>query len=69
MTEKTVIIEKYDPVLDLKSNVSFIKVICDEQAEQPIIEERVTVEYDTLSASDKIKIDEALVVLETYLPV
>ena len=66
MVQKTVIINKYNEPLDVKSDVCFCCVIQDN--EEPLTEQTVNVEYDSLTAEQKVKIDEALTVLEEYIP-
>ena len=66
MTQKNVIISKYNQPLDVKSLVSFNCVIEDNL--QGLKDETVNVEYDNLTPEEQLKIDEALTVLEQYIP-
>ena len=66
MTEKTVIISKFDAILNVSSKVAFNKVISNET--EGLIEEESTVEYDSLTAPEKATIDAALLILESKLP-
>jgi len=65
MTEKTVIISKFDETLNVKSNVVFNIVVAD--GNDGLTEQEIIVEYDTLTAAEQLKIDEALTVLEAKI--